>query len=464
MINIKNIEAVYFIGIGGIGMSAIARYFLAGGFDVSGYDRSESSITNLLSEEGCSISFEDDLNSLPSVFKDPERSDKVLIIYTPAIPSENNIISFFRNNGYRMYKRSEILGEISELTDNLAVAGTHGKTTVSTMVAHILKQSSIDCSAFLGGISKNYNSNLLLGESRFTVIEADEFDRSFHRLIPFMAIVTSVDADHLDIYGDHVTMIKAYNEFCAKIRKGGKLFINIRIKDKIIIPEGVTGFMYGFGEDSDYRAYNIKKSGEVYTFDLKTPEKIFLDLKFAFPGLVNIENATAASAMALACGVTEAELRKALITFRGVQRRFDIRINRPDLIYIDDYAHHPEEIKACITSVKEYFGGRRITGIFQPHLYSRTRDHAEGFARILDILDEVILLPIYPAREKPIEGVSSGMIYERMKLQNKRLLRKEDLPGALDIEKLDVLLTIGAGDIDRLVAPIEEALNNMRKR
>lgn len=464
MINTGIIEGVYFVGIGGIGMSAIARYFRAGGFHVSGYDRSESSLTLSLSEEGCDISYDDDLNTLPELFRDPLRKDKTLIIYTPAIPSENKIIGYFRTNSYQLFKRSEILGEISEKTDTIAVSGTHGKTTVSSMIAHLLKQSHVDCSAFLGGISKNYNTNLLLGEGRYTVIEADEFDRSFHRLKPLVAVVTSLDPDHLDIYGDHLTMIAAYNEFCAKIRNGGTLIVNRKIVDSIIVPQRVAAFTYGFEEDADYRSFNIRQTGDSYRFDLKTPGKIITDIHFGFPGIINIENAIAASAVALISGVTEMELRKALISFRGVIRRFDIRINYPDLVYIDDYAHHPDEIRACINSVKIYFGGRRITGIFQPHLFSRTRDHAQGFAEILDQLDEAILLPIYPAREKPIAGVSSEMIFEKMKLQKKRLLNIEDIPGKLDVENLDVLITIGAGDIDRLVEPIEEELRKRRKR
>jgi UDP-N-acetylmuramate--alanine ligase len=463
MIDTKTIKGIYFIGIGGIGMSAIARYFLAGGFPVSGYDRSESSLTLELTSEGCNITYSDDLNSLPELYCNPSEKDKTLIIYTPAIPADNKIITYFRNNRYRLLKRSEILGEISEKTDTIAVSGTHGKTTVSTMIAHLLKQSHVDCSAFLGGISKNYNSNLLLGEGRYTVMEADEFDRSFHRLKPVLAIVTSLDADHLDIYGDHITMIAAYNEFCAKIRAGGTLIVNHKIVNRIIVPEGVAMFTYGFEEDADYRSFNIKQSGDSYKFDLKTPEKIITGIHFGFPGIINVENATVAAAASLISGVTEIELRKALISFSGVKRRFDVRINLPGLVYIDDYAHHPEEIKACINSVQAYFGGRRITGIFQPHLFSRTRDHAEGFAEILDQLDEAILLPIYPAREKPIEGVSSTMIFEKMKLKKKRLLNKEDIPGKLDFENLDVLLTIGAGDIDRLVDPIETELRKRRK-
>jgi UDP-N-acetylmuramate--alanine ligase len=462
MIDFKNIEGIYFVGIGGIGMSALALYFAKGGYTISGYDRSESRITRSLNENGCSTTFTDQLDTVPALFTDVAEKDRVLIVYTPAIPVENKILSFFRTNNYKIYKRSEILGAISLNTDTLAVAGTHGKTTVSTMIAHLLKQSSVDCSAFLGGVSKNYDSNLLLGESPYTIMEADEFDRSFHRLSPLMAVVTSLDADHLDIYGDRMTMVKAYNEFIGKIRKGGKLVVNAKIRSEIIVPEGVTCFTYGSDDHSDYRSVNIKHGKEYYSFDIQTPSSTIEDLHFAFPGLINIENFTAAIAIALMCGVTENEIRKAVLLFQGVRRRFDIRINIPGLSYVDDYAHHPEEISACIKSMKEFFRGRKITGIFQPHLFSRTQDHAEGFAKILDELDEVILLPIYPAREKPIEGVTSELIFNQMKSKRKRLLKKEDIPGELDASQIDVLLTIGAGDIDSLVAPIEEKLKRER--
>jgi UDP-N-acetylmuramate--alanine ligase len=463
MIDYGKIKGVYFLGIGGIGMSAIARYFIAGGYSVYGYDRSESSLTTNLSGEGCKITYEDDPLALPDLFREKISVQNTLIIYTPAIPADNKIFTYFRNNGHRLFKRSEILGEISEKTETIAVSGTHGKTTVSTMIAHILKQSTIDCSAFLGGISKNYNSNLLLGNGRFTVMEADEFDRSFHRLKPWLAIVTSMDADHLDIYGDLKTMIAAYNEFISKIHSGGTLIVNRKITDNIIVPGDVTMFTYGFENNADFQAFNIRQTGDSYKFDLKTPEKIIHNIHFRFPGKINIENATVAIAAAIISGVSEIHIREALISFLGVSRRFDIRINYPGLVYIDDYAHHPEEIQACITSVREYFGGRKITGIFQPHLFSRTRDHAEGFAEILDQLDEVILLPVYPAREKPLEGVSSQMIFDKMKLKKKSLLNKDDIPGKLDIKNLDVLLTIGAGDIDRLVEPLEKELIMKRK-
>ena len=459
MIDLKNTEGIYFVGIGGIGMSALAKYFAQGGYKIGGYDRSETDITRSLAEIGSQITYEDKVENLPVFFTDTSNKEQVIVVYTPAIPSGNKVISFFRNNDYRLYKRSEILGEISSHTDTLAVAGTHGKTTVSTMTAHLLKQSHVDCSAFLGGISKNYDSNLLVGEGHYTVIEADEFDRSFLRLSPLMAVVTSVDADHLDIYGDHLTMIKAYNEFCEKIRKGGKLFVNYRIKDLIGVPEWATGYTYGSDTGSDFRYFDVEHHNGYYSFNLKTPGGIINNLHFPFPGIINIENLTAAIALAISCGVTEQEIRKAIILFQGVRRRFDIRVNIPGLAYIDDYAHHPEEIRAFITSVKEYFAGRKLTGIFQPHLYTRTRDHAEGFAAILDELDETILLPIYPAREKPIPGVTSEIIYNRMKSGNKRLASMDDIPDILDFSRMDVLLTIGAGDIDKLVFPIEEKIN-----
>ena len=445
-------------------MSALAAYFSRGGFIVAGYDRSESIITDELKRSGCDISFTDDPETIPSLFNDIEGKEKVIIVFTPAIPSENLIISWFRNNNYELYKRSEILGAISSETDTIAVAGTHGKTTISTMIAHLLKQSHVDCSAFLGGISKNYDSNLILGGGRYTVIEADEYDRSFHRLTPFMAVVSAVDPDHLEIYGDHKSMIEGYNEFCRKIRKGGILLVSARILKDIAVPGGVSFYTYALENDADYSSFNIEHREDYYSFSLRTPKGVIRDLHFPFPGIVNIENLTAAIAVALNCGVEENEIRKAILLFRGVRRRFDIRINIPGLVYIDDYAHHPEEIKACLLSVREYFRGRRITGIFQPHLFTRTRDHAEGFAEILDRLDEVILLPVYPAREKPIPGVSSELIFNKMKLVNKRMLNMDDIPAKLNVNDLDVLVTIGAGNIDRLVEPIEAKIKAERQK
>jgi len=458
MIDLKNTEGIYFVGIGGIGMSALALYFRNQGYAVAGYDRSSSGITDSLKAEGCIITFKDDIGSIPSIFTDVSVKEGIVVIYTPAIPPDSRIMSFFRKNGYSIYKRAQVLGAISSETDTLAVAGTHGKTTISTMIAHILRQSHVDCSAFLGGISRNYNTNLLLGNSRFTVMEADEFDRSFHQLNPLMAVITAVDADHLDVYGDRQTMIEAYNVFCTRIRPGGILVVNSGIRDLIRWPEDVKCFTYGNESDSDYRNFDIELREDYFIFNLQSPEGTIENIRFPFPGIINIDNLTAAIAIALKCGVTEEEIRRAVLIFKGVKRRFEIRINLPGLTYIDDYAHHPEEIRACIWSVREYFRGRRITGIFQPHLFSRTRDHADSFARVLDELDEVILLPVYPARESPIPGVSSELILNKMKLTDKRLLQMEDLPAALDPQKLDVLVTIGAGDIDKLVGPIERRL------
>lgn len=458
MNDLNNMEGVYFVGIGGIGMSALALWFRHRGYVVAGFDRTQSSITDSLAAKGCEIVFEDDPSALPELFREKIPGKEILVVYTPAIPAESSLLSHFREKGFRLRKRAEVLGTISRTTDTIAVAGTHGKTTTSTMTAHLLKQSRVDCSAFLGGISRNYDTNLLLGNSRFTVIEADEYDRSFHQLDPLMAVITSVEADHLDIYGDLKTMTEAYDVFCGKIRPGGLLLLNHGIRDRLKHPEDVSVFTYGNEPGADYRYFNVVSGEDYYLFSLSTPEGMIENLRFHFPGRINIENLTAAIAIALKCGVSEAEIRRSVPLFKGVRRRFDIRVNMPGLTYIDDYAHHPGEIKACIRSLREYFGGRRITGIFQPHLFSRTRDHADEFAEILDELDEAILLPIYPAREKPIEGVSSELIFERMKLENKKMLQPQNVVDMLDPGRLDVLVTIGAGDIDRLVDPIERKL------
>jgi UDP-N-acetylmuramate--alanine ligase len=462
MIDIKDIEGIYFIGIGGIGMSALALYFAGNGYTIAGYDRYESSITHALSESGCLVSYEDNINVLSHPFAEPDEKDRIIIVYTPAIPGNNNLLSYFREKGYRVYKRAEILGELSTHTDTLAVAGTHGKTTISTMIAHLLKQSRIDCSAFLGGISKNYGTNLLIGKGRYTVMEADEFDRSFHYLEPYMAVITALDDDHLDIYGDHANMVRSYNVFSEKIRTGGTLLVNSRIRKDIVKPAGATCLTYGPDPGSDFTAFNIQYKEDYYCFSIKARTIILEDLHLTLPGKINIENMTAAVAIALMCGVTEQEIRKAVSHFRGVRRRFDVRINMPGMVYIDDYAHHPEEIKTFITSVREFYPGRKITGIFQPHLYTRTRDHASGFASSLDMLDEVILLPVYPARENPIEGISSDLILNKMEPGRARLMEKSNLPDNIDISQLDVLLTIGAGDIDTLVEPLENLIRKER--
>ena len=460
MIEINNIEGVYFVGIGGIGMSALAEYCLLKGLVVGGYDRTNSVVTKRLEKMGAAITYTDELSAIPSQFK--ENNGKRMVVYTPAIPGESAILSFFKGKGFPLYKRSEILEVLSASYETVAIAGTHGKTTVSTMTSHILKSSGVDCSAFLGGISKNYGSNLIMGKSSVAVVEADEFDRSFHRLSPSHAAITAVDADHLDVYGTVENMREGYSIFCEKIRGGGTLIINSEVLGKIRIPSWVRCYTYGMDEGANYRCSNIRFEKGVYFMDLSTPNGLLRDVEFDFPGYTNLSNFTAAAALALCCGATVEGIRLAGRTFMGVRRRFDIRVNRPGLTYMDDYAHHPKEIKACIASLLGYFGERKITGVFQPHLFSRTKDHAAGFAEALDQLDEVILLPIYPAREKPIEGVTSELILEKMKMPNKRLLKKEELVDYLEPSRLDVLVTIGAGDIDALVAPIEEKLKNWK--
>jgi UDP-N-acetylmuramate--alanine ligase len=458
MRGLTNIEGIYFLGIGGIGMSALARYFLSEGYVISGYDRTETILTERLTDEGCNIAYDDNVDTLPKLFSNPSENHKVLIVYTPAIPRESILLNYFRDNGYSIYKRAEILGLISRDTDAIAVAGTHGKTTVSTMIAHILKTSTINCSAFLGGIAKNYDTNLLLAQSRYTVMEADEFDRSFLHLSPLISVVTAIDPDHLDIYGTPEAMVDAYGQFCHKTRSGGTLILNEEIITSLSLPGDATVYSYGTGEGASFRAASIGREDGCYRFDLITPGEAVKDIRLPLPGMVNILNATAASAAAWCAGVDGDEIRKALHTYQGVRRRFDLRYAGKEITYVDDYAHHPQEINALVSAVRDFWPGRHITGIFQPHLYSRTRDFADGFAAALDRLDEVLLLTLYPAREKPIEGVSSEMIAGLMKNRNVKVVTREELFPALAGINKGMLLTIGAGDIDRFIEPITEML------
>jgi len=458
MIDFGKISNVWFIGIGGIGMSALARYFSEGGFNVGGYDRTESSLTRELISEGIRVVYRDATGEIPDEYLDRA---KTLVIYTPAIPPANKMSAWFRAEGYQMHKRSEILGLISKKSRAIAIAGTHGKTSVSTITAHLLKQSEVDCSAFLGGISKNYRTNMLTGKSNFTVMEADEFDRSFHQLSPEMALITSMDADHLDVYGSYENMVKAYGEFTGKIKVGGTLVLNEKIAGRIDLPAGLQTYTYGFSPSADFQVSGISRVMEAYNFSVTTPWGSIDDLSLLIPGKMNVENSLGAIAMAKLAGVKDEDIRKALLYYRGVVRRFDVRISNDKIVYIDDYAHHPCELNYCIESVREFYGNRMITGIFQPHLYTRTRDHADGFAAALDKLDRVILLPVYPAREEAVEGVDSGMIYDRMMLKDKIIAAKDELTEILESLKIDILLTMGAGDIDRLVEPIEDLL---RKR
>ena len=454
---LNKIHNIYFIGIGGIGMSALARYFKALGKTVAGYDRTATNLTNELITEGFNIHFVEDINLIPDDFLEPDKH--TLIVYTPAVPQNHNELVYFRQNKFNIMKRAEVLGLISENKKAIAVAGTHGKTTITTMIAHILKQAENDCTAFLGGISKNYESNLLLSEnSECVVVEADEFDRSFLFLSPTIAVITSMDADHLDIYGDQEELVKSFNQFAHKIKTGGVLFykkgLNLKLTDK----EKFASFTYAIEKDADYKAVNIRVVHNTHYFDIVTPQGIMENLTLGVPGKVNIENITAAVAVAYYLGITPPVIRGALASYSGVRRRFDYHINLPDLVYIDDYAHHPEELKATISSVKTLYKGRKITGIFQPHLYSRTRDFADEFAHSLELLDELFLLDIYPAREQPIEGVTSSLIFHKVQMKHKTLCSKDEVVNLIMDAKIDVLLTMGAGDIDTLTGYLTKML------
>lgn len=449
---IEDFKNIYFVGIGGIGMSAIARYFHAIGKKVYGYDRTSTQLTNELMTEGIQITFEDDLDTIPEAFTNKENT---LIVYTPAIPKDHQQLSYFRLNQFVIMKRSQVLGLLSDGLNGIGIAGTHGKTTVSTITAHIFKNSVLDCSAFLGGISRNYQSNLLISEtSPWVVLEADEFDRSFLQLHPQIALVTSMDADHLDIYGDKFELERSFREYVSQVKKGGYLVHKLGLE---LPAEGIQKFAYSVSEKTDFYADNIKLIEGFYQFDLVHPEGVIREIQFSYPGKINLENAVAASSVALIAGVSESELKGALSSFKGVRRRFDYQIREDNLVFIDDYAHHPKELKESITSVREIYPNRKITGIFQPHLFTRTRDFAEGFATSLSLLDEVILLDIYPARELPIAGVDSKMILDNISVPA-QLCSKEELINVLESKDIEVLLTLGAGDIDKLVEPIRSLL------
>ena len=446
-------ENVYFIGIGGIGMSAIARYFKFKGLEVSGYDRTPSELTAELRKEGIDVHYDDDPSRIPA---DVEQT---LVIYTPAIPEDLGELQFVRTHGYKLVKRSRALGEITSGQTCLAVAGTHGKTTTSTLVAHILTEGGDGCSAFLGGISKNYGTNLLMSHTPTVVAEADEFDRSFLQLHPAIAAITAMDADHLDIYGTLENYQQAFREFASQV--SGTLIL----KYGCPISGGDTPariLTYHFDDPrADYRATNLRLSADGhYTYDLVHPDGVLKDVRVGTLGWVNVENSIAAAAVCLNYGADPLKVRDAIGTYRGARRRLDEHINRPGLTYIDDYAHHPEELASAISSIRGIFPGRRITGIFQPHLYTRTRDFAPGFAAALSGLDKVILLDIYPAREEPIPGVTSEIIFKDVTAPEKALLKKEELMEYLQGEAVDVLVTFGAGNIDRYIEPITRLLES----
>jgi len=457
-VDLEKIHRIYFIGIGGIGMSALARYFLMGGYNIAGYDRTPTSLTGELSKEGCLIHYQDDLTRVPDEFKKPESRHTTLVVVTPAIPPDHTELSYFKKQSFTILKRSELLGLITRHAKGIAVAGTHGKTTVSTMIAHILKQSELDCTAFLGGISKNYNSNLITGKGDLVVMEADEYDRSFLQLHPWIAVITSVDADHLDIYGNYQNLEEAFLNFASQVSEGGSILIKKGVKIGRKLPERIRTYSYSLETEADFYAVNIKRRDHFYLFDAITPNSRIENIHMGYTGLMNVENAIAAIGVASLLKVPAETIKKALLHFSGVKRRFDIQLYRENLVFIDDYAHHPEEIKRCINAVRELLPGRRIIGIFQPHLFSRTRDFAAEFARSLELLDRLILLDIYPAREKPIEGIDAKLILDRTNLEDKMLCSKAELIRIIEEENVEVVVTMGAGDIDRLVDPIREIL------
>ncbi|MDR2910812.1 MAG: UDP-N-acetylmuramate--L-alanine ligase [Bacteroidales bacterium] len=459
MNNFQNIKNVYFLGIGGIGMSALARYFKSTGCNVAGYDRMPTSLTDAMQKEGINIHFEDDIRNIPSKWNPTE----TLVIFTPALPDENSELSWFREKSIGLLKRAKILGMICNEKNGIAVAGTHGKTTVSTMVAVILNETKMGCSAFLGGISKNFENNLLLpkDDSPWIIAEADEFDRSFLNLHPHIALITSIDADHLDIYGDYEKVVEAFEKFISQIKPGGKLIVKNGVNLDVQKTQAEI-YSYSLNEDTDFATINIgfDINSACYRFDLKTPNGIITDFRMNYPGLVNVENAVGAASLAFMAGVPATDIKDGIEKYLGVERRFDIRFKNEKYIYIDDYAHHPKELEAVINSVKALYPNRKLTGIFQPHLYSRTRDFAADFAKSLDLLDFVILLPIYPAREEPIKGVSSEIVFNLIKLENKILATWEQALETLEREETEIILTMGAGNIDRMAGQIIEILKN----
>ena len=456
--NVNTLRAVYFIGAGGIGMSALVRYFLSKGKKVAGYDRTPSELTQRLINEGAQIHYEDNVSLIPEECLDPETT---IVVYTPAIPSTHKELSFFKDNNFEIHKRAQVLGMLTRSGKGLCVAGTHGKTTTSTLAAHLLHQSHVTCNAFLGGISKNYQTNLLLSDtSEYIVIEADEFDRSFHWLTPYATVITATDSDHLDIYGTREAYLESFQKYTSLIRPDGFLIMKKGIELNVDAPEGVTVYTYST-EEGDFHAENIRiENGEIY-FDYVSPLGNINNIQLGVPVYVNIENGIAAMALAQISGVTTDEIREAMASFRGIDRRFDFKIKNEHCVFLSDYAHHPAEIKQSVNSIRKLYPNKKITAVFQPHLYTRTRDFYKEFAESLSQLDEVILLDIYPARELPIENVTSKLIFDCLRPDMvKSLCSKENLIDKLKETEIEVLITLGAGDIENYVPQITELLNN----
>lgn len=452
---IKDIQSVYFVGAGGIGMSAIARYFISRGMVVGGYDKTPSDLTRQLEKEGMLIHYEENVNLIPQACRQKE---SCLVIYTPAIPAEHKELQYFRKEGFEIQKRAQVLGTLTKEHKGLCVAGTHGKTTTSTMCAHIMHQSHLDCNAFLGGISKNYGTNYILSESDYVVIEADEFDRSFHWLRPWMSVITATDPDHLDIYGTKEAYLESFRHYTELIQPGGALIVHRGLEMQESLQEGVRRYDYALNE-GDFHAENIKIDNGEITFDFVSPIESVRNIELGQPVPINIENAIGAMAMAQLAGCTVEELRYGMKTYGGVDRRFDFKIKNDKRVFLSDYAHHPKEIYHSARSIRELYRDRKITAIFQPHLYTRTRDFYKEFADALSQLDEVILTEIYPAREQPIEGITSQLIYDNLRPGvEKLLIRKDDVLDYVKSHDFDVLIVLGAGDLDNYVPQITKIL------
>ena len=455
--DIKDIQSVYFVGAGGIGMSAIARYFIHKGLVVAGYDKTPSDLTRRLEKEGMLIHYEENVDEIPHACK---QKNSCLVIYTPAIPDDHQELQYFRENGFEIQKRAQVLGTLTQAHKGLCVAGTHGKTTTSTMCAHIMHQSHLDCNAFLGGISKNYGTNYILSDSDYVVIEADEFDRSFHWLRPWMSVITSTDPDHLDIYGNKEAYLESFRHYTELIQPGGALIIHRHLEMKENLQEGVRRYDYDLHE-GDFHAENIRIDNGEIIFDFVSPIECVKDVQLGQPVPINIENGIAAMAMAQLNGCTAEELKYGMQTYNGVDRRFDFKIKTDRLVFLSDYAHHPKEIYQSARSIRELYKNKHITAIFQPHLYTRTRDFYQEFAEALSLLDEVILTEIYPAREQPIEGVTSQLIYDNLKEGvKKEIIQKDQVLDYVKAHDFEVLIVLGAGDLDAQVPQITKILNS----
>ena len=457
---LKDIKSVYFVGAGGIGMSAIARYFLHIGVVVAGYDKTPSALTKELEKEGMDIHYEENVALIPAACKD---ASSTLVIYTPAIPQEHQELVYFHENGFTIEKRAEVLGTLTRSHKGLCVAGTHGKTTTSTMCAHIMHQSHVDCNAFLGGISKNYGTNYILSDkSDYVVIEADEFDRSFHWLRPWMSVITATDPDHLDIYGTKEAYLESFRHYTELIQPGGALIIHKNLEMKQHVQDGVKIYEYSLNE-GDFHAENIKIDNGEITFDFISPVESISNVELGQPVPINIENAVAAMAMAQLNGCTAEEIKEGIKTYEGVERRFDFKIKDDKHVFLSDYAHHPKEIYQSAKSIRELYKNRKITAIFQPHLYTRTRDFYKDFADSLSLLDRVVLCDIYPAREQPIPGITSKLIYDNLaEGVEKEMIHKEDVLDYVRNHDFEVLVVLGAGDLDNYVPQIEKILEKRK--